>query len=426
MGKLGKEERVTLRVLHEKGMSHSEIARHLEVTEGAIRYHIQKKERPDGRQKDSLIQLLGLEEFIRWWWEQHVSGPEVTRPTSLKTLFNHLVCEFNYPGSYKSVRTYARKTFPRPKIRARRRVETPPGAQSQSDWGEFMIDIGDPGGPTKLYAFVMVLSHCRRRVVIWSRRCDQLSWHQVHNEAFRRLGGVAAVNRIDNLKTGMAIGAGPWGKVNSQYRRYAQQMRFHVDATEPRCPEQKGKVERSVEVMRGLGPDKHFHEGLDALQNWTDLELERQDRRRICPPTGKTVWDTWQEEQAFLGPLPENLPEPFDLVRTCVVNHDATIRFDGRTLSVPFPLIGKEVEARRCAACIQIVDLQNGYIVQTWARDGKGRLLIDQACYEGESTAEVLAPKPLGRMGKRLMELAAMPVEQRPVDLYAALTEVAR
>ena len=54
------------------------------------------------------------------------------------------------------------------------------------------------------------------------------------------------------------------------------------------------------------------------------------------------------------------------------------------------------------------------------------RILIDPACYAGPGTAEVLPPKPLGRMARKLEEIAAMPVERRPVDLYAALAEVAR
>ena len=61
---------------------------------------------------------------------------------------------------------------------------------------------------------------------------DQLAWHHVHNEAYRRLGGVAAVNRIDNLKTGVARGCGAWGVVNDQYRAYARALGFHVDACE--------------------------------------------------------------------------------------------------------------------------------------------------------------------------------------------------
>ena len=38
----------------------------------------------------------------------------------------------------------------------------------------------------------------------------------------------------------------------------------------------------------------------------------------------------------------------------------------------------------------------------------------------------VAAPVPLGAMGRRLQEILEMPVQQRPVDLYAALAEVAR
>ncbi len=32
---------------------------------------------------------------------------------------------------------FVRARYPRPKIRTYRRVETPPGAQSQTDWGEY-------------------------------------------------------------------------------------------------------------------------------------------------------------------------------------------------------------------------------------------------------------------------------------------------
>jgi hypothetical protein len=33
---------------------------------------------------------------------------------------------------------------------------------------------------------------------------------------------------------------------------------------------------------------------------------------------------------------------------------------------------------------------------------------------------------PLGQMGRKLQELLQLPVESRPLDLYAALAEVAR
>jgi hypothetical protein len=54
------------------------------------------------------------------------------------------------------------------------------------------------------------------------------------------------------------------------------------------------------------------------------------------------------------------------------------------------------------------------------------RLIIQPDHYEGTDTPRVIAPPPLGRMGAKMMELAAHPVAHRSIDFYAALAEVAR
>src|SRR5262249_12397305 len=156
------------------------------------------------------------------------------RPPSVQLLHQFLRAEYGYNGSYKSIRKFVRARDGRPPIRPFRRIETPPGAQTQSDWGEFPgVDLGDAFGPTKVYTVAVVLSHSRKEAVVWSRSMDQLAWHRVHNEAYRRLGGVVRrrrINRIDNLKTGIAHSCGAWGKINEQYRVYARTMGFHIDA----------------------------------------------------------------------------------------------------------------------------------------------------------------------------------------------------
>ena len=73
-----------------------------------------------------------------------------------------------------------------------------------------------------------------------------------------------------------------------------------------------------------------------------------------------------------------------------------------------------------------VASLQSATVLISYPRHTQQRILIDQACYEGPGTAEVLPPRPLGRMARKLQEIALQPVEQRPVDLYAALAEVAR
>jgi hypothetical protein len=91
---------------------------------------------------------------------------------------------------------------------------------------------------------------------------------------------------------------------------------------------------------------------------------------------------------------------------------------------VPFRWVGRQVEVRGCADSVQIV--AEGQVVAAHPRRTRERILLDPAHYAGEATEAVVPPPPLGRMGRRLQEIAALPVEARPVDLYAALVEVAR
>jgi len=421
--KLREEEIVTLQVLRDKGLSFREIAATLGVSEGTVRYHRKRRGQLDGRGKPR--KALTLANVIDAWMFQHTGssdGAEPPRPVNVLVLYEWLRQEHHYQGSYRSVLRFVRDRYPQPRLRPFRRVETPPGAQAQVDWGEFSgLDIGD--GPQKLYAFVLVLSHSRKEVLVWSRRMDQLSWHQVHNEALRRLGGVPAVLRIDNLKTGVAQGAGPWGEVNPAYQAYARAVGFHVDACLPRCPEHKGKVENKVRfVKRRLRLSGAFN-GLAELQQQTDAQLAAADEQRLCPVTGLSVQQSFQAEQRLLRPLPV-LPEPFELALTRTVQRDCTIHFEGRVYSVPFRLCGLAVEVRGCGDVVQV--WHDGQVVAEHPRRTQERLLLDPSHYEGEADERVVPPVPLGKMGRRLQEILDMPVEQRPLDLYAALAEVSR
>ena len=429
MAKLTREQIVTIDVLHRRDQSRCQTARILGVSEGAVRYHLRRAREGagDGRRKPSRIEQLGLAEAVAHWWRAQAQTLGQQRPPSVQLLHEFLRAEHGYDGSYKSVRKFVRARYGRPPIRPFRRVETPAGAQTQSDWGEFRrVNLGDPEGPTTLYAFVMVPSHSRKEAVVWSRSMDQLAWHHVHNEAYRRLGGVAAVNRIDNLKTGIARGAAPGDTINEQYRVYARTIGFHVDACEVRSPEQKGKTERRVGDCKGLDVQGRRFDGLGGLQTWTDADRAARAIERICPATGLSVAASWEAERPFLRPLPALLPEPFDTVKTAPVHKDCVVHFEGRSYVVPFSYVGREVEVRGCSGSVQILDPRTAVVLISYPRHTPERILIEPACYEGPGTAQVLPPKPLGRMARKLQEIAALPVEQRPVDLYAALAEVAR
>jgi hypothetical protein len=135
------------------------------------------------------------------------------------------------------------------------------------------------------------------------------------------------------------------------------------------------------------------------------------------------VLEAWEAEKRALAPVPL-LPEPFDVAVTRPVGLDCTVAFEGRRYSVPFAWLGRRVEVRGCTRLVQVY--AGGRIVAEHPRRGRERIVIDPRHYEGEATDTVLPPLPLGRMGRRLQEIAAMAPDQRPVDLYAALAEVAR
>ena len=168
------------------------------------------------------------------------------------------------------------------------------------------------------------------------------------------------------------------------------------------------------------------NDGLVGLQSWTDADRADRATKRICPATGLSVAASWEAEKPFLRPLPEFLPEPFDLVKTVPVHKDTMVHFEGRSYAVPFAYTGREVEVRGCSGRVQILDPQTACVLMSYPRHTQERILIDPTCYEGPGTAEVIPPKPLGRMARKLQEIASLPVERRPIDLYAAVAEVAR
>ena len=420
--KLSLEARMTIVELLRRGWSRVAIASQLGVTEGAVRYHERRRraEKVDGRVGRQVHRAALLSGEIEEWL---AADPRRRERVNLAALHDHLVAEHDYRGSLRSVERYYRAHYPPPRVRARRRVETPPGSQAQADWAHFPGAVVG-GRVVELLGFHLQLSWSRFGALVWSLAKDQLSWQEAHIASFARLGGVPATVRVDNEKTAVVRGAGSWGERNPAYRRFAERARFHIDVCPPRSPEAKGKVERRVRDGRfWLDPRQREWDSTEQIQEWSDRrQLERAARRR-CPATGDSVIAAWEAERPLLGELVV-LPRPFDVVVARQVAHDCTVRFEGRTYSVPFALLGRTVEVYGCAKEVEV--RHQGALVATHPRGSEQRILIDPAHYEGEPTERVLPPPPLGRMGRRLMELSSLAPEQRPLDLSEALAEAAR
>jgi transposase len=425
MPRLTENEKVTIEVLNSKNETNRSVARRLGVSEGTVRYHLRKvregRRDEDGRREKRFLAQEHAEAIEHWLCErQSEDGQGRTR--NLAELHEWLVAEHGYGGSYRSVWRYVRAHYPRPKRRPCRRVELPPGAQAQVDWCERRLVIG--GQERTVYGFFMVLAHSRAEALVWRESMDQLHWQQAHNEGFARIGGVPATVRIDNLATGMDK-AGPTGRVNAIYARYAAAAGFHVDACPVRLPRAKGKVERRIGALVGriLRKAPEGFDSLEQLQAFTDALASASARKRLCPASGESVAVAHAREKELLRGC-ECLPEIFDTVLTRKVRGDCTVPFEGRSYSVPFHLAWQQVEVRGGPGTVSF--LHAGREVARHRRATAERVLVDPSHYEGPATDTHEPPLPLGKMGARLLEIAEAPVQLRSPELYQRLMEVAR
>ena len=422
MGKLTKEEVIAMVVLSKKKESKREIARRFGVAEGTVRYHIRRSEEgaEDGR-KNKPMKAESHKKMIDTFMKDHPAWKE----QNLRALHEELL-EVGYTGSYRSVVRYIRRYYEKPRVRPYRRVETPPGVQAQTDWIEARVYLESEEGWTKVSGLSVKLSHSRGRALVWCMKKDLAHWLTAHNGAWVRLGGIPAVERVDNVKTAASTGAGPWATLHTVYGAYARDLKYHVEFCRVRTPRDKGKVERDVRFVRGeLQLKNRRFRDLDDLQRYTDTKLKRAMHRLTCPVTGAPVWESFLAEQEVLTPLPEVMPDPFDVVVKRDVSRDCLVSFEGRRYSVPFLYMGRKVEVRGYMdETVRMV--LDGEIVALHQRNTASRLLINTAHYEGVSTDQVIAPTPLGKNARKIEELSSEGVQLRAIEYYRALVEVQR
>jgi transposase len=418
MARLREDEMVCAEVLVRQGRSKRSIARDLEVDESTVRYRLKRRAAgaTDGRvgQEERCAALDA--EIVAWMGAQAGSK----RPESVRLLYEDLVMYHGYAGSYKAVLRYIRRRTGEPGVRPCRRVETRPGAQAQVDWFDVRVYIEDLGGMVEVQAFVMALGHSRMWAVVWCLKGDMLSWIDAHNRAFEFLGGVTATVRIDNLKTGVASGAGHTAELNRGYLSYSKQMGFVIDPCRVRMPSDKGKVERrGRDLKHVLIRESDRFQDLDHLQRVSEERILDRAMRLVCPVTGKSVHDTWLDEREHLLPMPETLPEPFDVQVSREVGEGCLVPFEGRRYAVPFSSYGRTVDVRGCAGAVKIY--RKGELLISYPRGTPAPLLIDQSCYEGEGEGRIIPPTPLGEIARMIVLQKSWEAPRRSIDLYAAV-----
>lgn len=104
--------------------------------------------------------------------------------------------------------------------------------------------------------FVMTLGHSRKSVRLLTFRSSSRIWAELHEKAFRRLGGSTRIVVLDNLKEGVLVPDIYDPSLNPLYR----DVLAHYGAVALPCrikdPDRKGKVESGVGHAQQT---YHFH-----------------------------------------------------------------------------------------------------------------------------------------------------------------------
>jgi hypothetical protein len=83
-------------------------------------------------------------------------------------------------------------------------IVTPPGEEAQVDYGTGpMVRHPVTGKYRRTRLFVLTLGYSRKSVRLLLFESSTRSWAELHEQAFRRLGGVVRVVVLDNLREGV-------------------------------------------------------------------------------------------------------------------------------------------------------------------------------------------------------------------------------
>lgn len=164
---------------------------------------------------------------------------------SAQRIYQDLVEEHGYTGSYDAVKRYARKL--RKKVRGfTDRLKHLPGREAQVDFGKATCRVLIGGKLKRVWFFKMTLTCSKHAYEELVESQDLETFLRCHERAFAFFGGVPEIVTIDNLKAGV-IEASIFDPVlNETYLKFASHWGFAANPCMPLRPEHKGVVERDV------------------------------------------------------------------------------------------------------------------------------------------------------------------------------------
>jgi transposase len=233
----------------------------------------------------------------------------LNRGRNARAIWQDMVREYGFNGGYQSVQRFVGKLRGSPRPEPAGIILTAAGEECQVDYGTGpMVREAESGKYRRTRLFVLTLGYSRKSVRLLVFRSSTRTWAELHEIAFRRLGGSPRVVVLDNLKEGVLTpdiydpGLNPLFKdVMAHYGVVALPCRIHD-------PDRKGKVESGVGHAQRTPLKGLRFESLQEAQSYLDSWESRWADTRIHGTTKRQVSAMFAEEKPLLRPLPL---EPF-------------------------------------------------------------------------------------------------------------------
>ena len=302
----------------------------------------------------------------------------LSRGRNAKAIWQDLVDLHGFGGGYQSVKRFVRQLRGTPSAEACAVIETGPGEESQVDYGAGpMVRDCRTGKYRRTQLFVLTLGYSRKSVRLLVFRSSGQTWAELHEKAFRRVGGVTRVVVLDNLKEGILSPDIYDPTLNPLYR----DVLTHYGAVAVACrvnhPDRKGKVESGVGHAKKTPLKGQRFESLEEAQAYLDHWEEHWADTRIHGTTKRQVAAMFAEEKPWLLPLPL---EPFRYYQygKRTVHLDGCVEVEAAYYSAPPGWIGRQVQVQWDLRQVRVLHPQTGALLREHLRQERGKHCIPE------------------------------------------------
>ena len=352
--------------LHGRGIGSRRIAKLLAVSRGAVREvlrrgssdvpHLSRTEKADAY-RDEILDLYKLCE------------------TNLVRVHEELLAR-GVRFSYQALTAFCRKHgIGKPPKPPAGNYHFEPGAEMQHDTSPHRLRLGDKQILVQTASLVL----CYSRMLFFQMfpRFDRFACKIFLSDSLAYIGGSCTTCMIDNTHVVVLRGTGREMVPVPEMEAFAERYGFRFQAHE------KGDANRSARVERPFHYIENNFLAGRTFADWNDLNA----RARLWCDEKNALFrkhlhaaprELFAAEKPALTPLPEWLPELYRLHHR-IVDVEGFVSVHGHRYSVPYELIGRQVEVRETKDRVLLYHGPRELAAHDKLLDAKPQRVIDKA-----------------------------------------------